>query len=222
MIYTCDNCHYTFEAETLPASCPDCGKETVNRRFGDKILPTPAVREATEREAAWLVETRAELAAEEEQKRRLQSVDSYDMTDDEHNWAMVMIHEMPAPSTEEASRMVRTVFRSLHHDPAKMLEHYIQIRKQFTRKISDDRADLEKAGKDEPISIARFTDEGETVLLDGLDVYVSALSVLYHFRPYDFLHTPTLGDLRRIDLKKIAEEPGAGYIQFLLDFEGEL
>lgn len=34
-----------------------------------------------------------------------------------------------------------------------------------------------------------------------------------------FLCTPTHGDLWRIDLKKIAEEPSAAYIQALLGFQ---
>lgn len=28
-IYTCDACHYTFEAETGCDQCPDCGKKRV-------------------------------------------------------------------------------------------------------------------------------------------------------------------------------------------------
>lgn len=28
MIYTCENCNYTFEAEDL-SQCPDCGKYTL-------------------------------------------------------------------------------------------------------------------------------------------------------------------------------------------------
>ena len=74
MICTCDNCHYTFEAESLPLSCPDCGKEKINRRIGDKIKSAPAVRPATSDEIAWYEENQMELAAEAEQKRQLQSV----------------------------------------------------------------------------------------------------------------------------------------------------
>lgn len=67
------------------------------------------------------------------------------------------------------------------------------------------------------VYVASMNDDGETVLDDGMDDYGPALSILYRFRPYDFLQVPTLGNLRRIDLKKIAEEPSAGYAQFLLD-----
>lgn len=28
-IYTCDSCHYTFEAEAGCNQCPDCGKKRV-------------------------------------------------------------------------------------------------------------------------------------------------------------------------------------------------
>jgi len=221
MICTCDNCHYTFEAESLPLSCPDCGKEKINRRIGDKIKSAPAVRPATSDEIAWYEENQMELAAEAEQKRQLQSVETYDMTDEEYNWAMVMVHEKPTPKTDEARELTQSFYRSASHDPEKLLEHYLQIRKQFTGKISEDRAALRKTGKHEPFLVAQFSGE-EPVLIDGLDQYGSALCVLYHFKPYDFLHTPTLGDLRRIDLKRIAEEPSAGFSQFLLDWLNSL
>ncbi len=50
MIFTCDNCHYTFEADSLPDFCPDCHKEKLNRRFGRKTIEASAVREATKQE----------------------------------------------------------------------------------------------------------------------------------------------------------------------------
>ena len=46
MIFTCENCLYTFETDSKPERCPDCG------RFG--------TREATEQEIAWYVNVHAE------------------------------------------------------------------------------------------------------------------------------------------------------------------
>lgn len=217
MICTCDNCHYTFSADALPHSCPDCGKEKINRRIETQIISSPAVREASEAEIAWYEQAQKELAAEEHQKETIKSLDSYGMTDDEHNWAMVMLFTHGLPTTDEARQLVRSQLRIALKSPEKALEHYQMVRRIFTGNISKDRKDLAKAGKHEPFCVANLNNDGELELRDDVDAYGPALSILYRFRPYDFLHTPTLGDLRRIDLKKIAEDPSAGYAQFLLD-----
>lgn len=220
MICTCDNCHYTFQTDSFPLSCPDCGKEKINRRIETKIISAPAVREATEAEIAWYEQAQKELAAEEHQKETMKSLDTYanyGMTNDEYNWAMVMLFTYGLPATDEARQLVRSQLHIALKDPEKTLEHYQMVRRIFTSNVSKDRSELKKAGKHEPISVATFNDDGESELCDDVDAYGPALSILYRFRPYDFLHTPTLGDLRRIDLKKIAEDPSAGYAQFLLD-----
>lgn len=218
MICTCDNCHYTFESATLPLSCPDCGKESVNRRFRDTIRSTPAVRPATSEEIAWYEDMQLELEKEIKREDLLKSVDSYGMTDEEHNWAMVMVHQQPKPKTDEAVQQTQFWLRTVLRDPQKSLEYYLQVRKEFTRNISAERSALERDGRSEPFFVAHLNDDGETELVSGLDAYGSALSILYHFKPYDFLHRPTLGDLRRINLKRIAENPTEGYSQFLLDW----
>ncbi len=46
MIFTCENCLYTFKADAKPERCPDCG------RFGP--------RDATEQEIAWFMSVRPE------------------------------------------------------------------------------------------------------------------------------------------------------------------
>lgn len=48
----CDVCHYCFEAESLPDSCPDCGKTDYQNR--------PAIRPATEKEVQDLLRARDE------------------------------------------------------------------------------------------------------------------------------------------------------------------
>lgn len=222
MICTCDNCHYTFQSDALPGYCPDCGRETINRRFESKVISAPAVRPATDAEIKWYEDYQAEVAAAADQKKRLISIDSYEMTDDEHNWAMVMLAEHQVPKTDVGKASLATYLHSLPQDPDRAVEKYLTVRKVFTRRIGEDRSALKKAGIPEPYVITRLNDEGETVLVDGLDGYGPALSILYQFKPYDFLRKPTLGNLKKIDLEKIAREPGTGYLQFLLDWESSL
>lgn len=102
-------------------------------------------------------------------------------------------------------------------NPEKTLEYYQLIRRIFTRRVGDDRQELEKAGMRKPVIVTEINADRDTILRNDLNQYNPALSILYRFRSYDFLHTPTLVNLRRIDLKKIAEEPSADYAQFILD-----
>lgn len=53
-VCTCDACRYTFTADTIPGSCPDCGK--------------PAVRPATESEIREYHKIQEELREEEKLK----------------------------------------------------------------------------------------------------------------------------------------------------------
>lgn len=235
MICTCDNCHYTFVAPTLPTACPDCGKEKINRRIGNKIISAPAVREATDDEKSWFKEMQAELAEEDQRKETVKSLEKYAMTEDEYNWALILIYEHSLPKTDDAKHVMNSILRSALSDPEKTLSYYQDIKKMFTRHVSDDRSELSKAGKSEPVSIYdHHWDEGgddedypAPTLISGLEQYGPALYTLYHFRrdedrPFFLFGIPNLGNIRRIDLKKIAEDPSAGYAQFLLDWTGSL
>ena len=222
MICTCDNCHYTFEADALPGHCPDCCKEKINRRVGTKIIESAAVREATLQECGWYEDIRREAAVAEHRKATFNNFDGSGMTDDEYNWAMVMLFEWlnsPKPKTEEARNMTMFFFRQTFSDPEKLLEYYLHIRREFNRDITNDRNRLKSEGRREPFAgVTRMSDDGEFELIENIDDYGPALSVLYRFRLdeiHSFLHTPNIGDLRKIDLKKIAKEPSAAYSQFL-------
>ncbi len=63
-LYTCDNCHYTFEAEELPNRCPDCGKTSVNHKVYERIIAIPCIRQVTETELAIFERTQKEIAIE--------------------------------------------------------------------------------------------------------------------------------------------------------------
>ena len=214
MICTCDNCHYTFTANALPLSCPDCGKETVNRRMDTRIISSPAVRVATDAEIAWYEQAQKELAAE-------QNADALreQMTIDEYNWSLIMQFEHQ-PKTKEARESTAAYLSAMRQDPDRASELYPTIRMLFSSKVTSERGDLRTAGVSEPVS---KPDEGEELPA----AFGPALRLLYSFKedrhaPSFLLSPPNLGNIRRIDIEKIAREPSAAYTQFLLDWEKRL
>ncbi|MCD7771826.1 MAG: hypothetical protein LUH23_07040 [Oscillospiraceae bacterium] len=66
MICYCDYCHYTFDSiachleDSIPESCPDCGKTHISAN-------NPAIRKATEKEAAEYRRIREEILNEEQE-----------------------------------------------------------------------------------------------------------------------------------------------------------
>ena len=211
MICTCDNCHYTFQSDALTLSCPDCGKETVNRRMGGRVISGPAVRIASEAEISWFEQSQKDLATE-------QNADSLreQMTTDEYNWSLIMEFEHQ-PKTKEARESTAAYLSSIRQDPDRAAELYPTIRRLFSSKVTRERGDLRTAGMSEPIT---KPDEIPAA-------YGPALRVLYSFKEDRhglsfLLSPPNLGNIRRIDLEKIAREPSAAYTQFLLDWEKSL
>lgn len=47
MIYTCDNCHYTFASDEQLYICPECNVSSIERKLGTYITSTLALRKAT-------------------------------------------------------------------------------------------------------------------------------------------------------------------------------
>lgn len=166
MICTCDNCHYTFTADALPLSCPDCGKETVNRRMGGKVISSPAVREASDTEITWFEQTQKELAAEHNADTLREQ-----MTTDEYNWSLIMEFEHQ-PKTKEARESTAVYLSALRQDPDRATEIYPTISKLFTSKVTRERGDLRTAGVSEP---PRWPDEDFEIP----SAYGPALRVLY-------------------------------------------
>lgn len=37
MVFTCDNCHFIFDAENYLDQCPDCGKYAVRRATEEEV-----------------------------------------------------------------------------------------------------------------------------------------------------------------------------------------
>ena len=67
MIFTCDNCNYTFAAPKKPDSCPDCGKsvahKVINNGVYEQSYTCPAVRVANTTEKIWFERVQSELKA---------------------------------------------------------------------------------------------------------------------------------------------------------------
>lgn len=218
MYYTCDACHYTFEAEMLPNSCPDCGKEEIGRRIKDRIIKAPAVRKANEEEIEWYKNIQDEITTEENQKKAIKKLSEYDMTDDEFNWSIILsVQYITQPLLIEP--FIR--FARIGDNTESTLNFYIQTRRDFSRRVTDDKNELKERG----IMEQGYPIDRELPIEDYFDYWKEigvALQAVYYFRNIPFLHTPNLGDVRKIDLKKITEQPSDGYKQFLLDWENKL
>jgi len=209
MIYTCDNCNSTFAADMRPYSCPDCGKEFINRRFDRKIKLMDAVRPATKEEISMYEVAQKELKFEDSLPALRDR-----MTVDEYNWSMI-IHFEHQPDDLNVRPLFAEYIASLRLDPDRAAEHYRTIRRMFTKHLNDDRAALKAAGVSEPVS----KPEG-----DLPDIFGPALRLLYRFKddrnnPGSPAALPNLGSVRRINLEKIAREPSAAYTQFMMDWE---
>ena len=126
MICTCDACHYTFYADTLPSRCPDCGKEQIHRRVRERIIPSPAVRVATGEEVAWFENVRRELSSEESLERL-----SDGMTGDEYNWFLIMLFLHPMPKTRDTRLALATYLSAVRQDSEKASELHPTIRRML-------------------------------------------------------------------------------------------
>lgn len=50
MIYTCDNCHYTFASDEKVYICPECKVSSIGHKFGTINISISTLRQATEEE----------------------------------------------------------------------------------------------------------------------------------------------------------------------------
>ena len=94
MIYTCENCLFTFAADALPSSCPDCGKTTIIRRIGGQAITTAAVREATPQEKAWFAHIQEELAEEDDPSITVKLsdiIEAIEAVDDESTYRLDLV-----------------------------------------------------------------------------------------------------------------------------------
>ncbi len=146
------------------------------------------------------------------------------MTDDEYNLSLVMKHEITSPSDSDMWYMVAHHLNRIRTDQETAKRIYPDIRRVFNRKLNDDRKKLKEAGLSEPTTMPSSGNPEELEIWNSLG---SALQTLYRFKTNDNLPAflsgpPNLGNLRRIDLDKIATEPSPAYTDFLSKWEEAL
>ena len=262
MICTCDNCHYTFQAETLPSWCPDCGRERRNHKFASKIISVPCVRPATEDEAvqyekviaeerdvADLVEklkmlgepyfykssyscdeddsgedqtedqtvTDTETEAEDETETETETEteddfspfayppDPYNLSVHEHNFALMVIYYVKQMGRFYGKQDLEKMI--MGENAEDKVELFKNVKKIFTRGINNEERGIEKPSH---------------VSMEIWRQATPALKTLYAFRQDDsfkllFGDPPNRGNIKRIDLEKLATEPSEGFMRFLTE-----
>ena len=224
MICTCDNCHYTFECPELPTRCPDCGKETRSHKVGSRIVSLVCVREATDAEIDCYKRIQCELAEEESQAAATAALadklmalgdpfsfedDPYDMPVHEHNFALMLIyytHTMGFYGKRDLNRMIVST------DTQEKMELFNKVRTSFVQAIN------------------RESQDNQNALFLDREIWEKAtpvLKTLYSFRQDNDLklllnEVPNRGNIRRIDLQKIAESPSEGLVRFMTELYNEL
>ena len=240
MICTCDNCHYTFEADALPTWCSNCGKEARNHKFASKIISVPCVRIATEDEASWYEkaisderdatdlaekirmlgepffrkeyeEEETEEETEEDETEETSGIfgvsypaDPYGLSVHEHNFALMLIYyikQLGYFGKQDLEKMI------MSDDVDEKAELYKNVKKTFNRGINTEERQVEK-----PSRLTREVWEAAT----------PALKVLYSFRQDDDFKmwmgdVPNRGNIKRIDVQKLAAEPSEGFVRFLTE-----
>ena len=247
MICTCDNCHYTFAADELPTWCSNCGQENRNHKFAGKILSVPCIRPATEDEAdqyekvvaeerdvadlveklrmlgepyfdrPWqhedesdeTVEDDNEEVGNEEADEDEGSIfdyppDPYNLPVHEHNFALMLVYyikQLGYFGRHDLEKMI------MGEDIEEKVALYKNVKKIFTSGINKEERGIEKPNH---------------VNMEVWSVATPALKTLYAFRQDDhikilFGDVPNRGNIKRIDVQKLAEEPSEGFVRFMTE-----
>ena len=251
MICTCDNCHYTFQANDLPTWCANCGQEARSHKFASKIISVPCVRPATEDEAARYEAVIAEErnTADLVEKLRLlgepyfdrpwrrddESVDAddtgaedtdeaadedetedehspfdyppdpYNLPVHEHNFALMVVYYIKQLGRFYGKQDLEKMIMSTDID--EKVELFKNVKKVFTRGINTEERGIEKPYR---------------VDMEIWSAATPALKTLYAFRQDDhikilFGDVPNRGNIKRIDVQKLATEPSEGFMRFLTE-----
>lgn len=197
----------------MPERCPDCGKDivvkTAKKDGQERKIVLPAVRPATEAEIAEHEKILMEFAAEDAFAHRVKDVRHYDMSMGEHNLAlMLLFYFRNCPISylrvKPNALLKESPFECVDTS-AEALRLYTDVKKHFSSEIGKERRQYDA---------------------DGAMPHGSALDVLYAFRQKELAafmgNTPNLGDVRRVDVKEIAERPSAEFLRFLTDWDNSL
>ena len=216
--FTCDACHYIFQSDDIPSSCPVCNASSIVAQNGSgRKFKVPAVRISTETE---MEQSRLADTTESAKKsflERVKSLSGYTLTDDEYHTAlMLLFYFRSAPEQFTAgylydllhgrnsfieNRMAETSARNL----------YIQAQKHFASELGKERRET---GCNDATEVAAYTKKG------------SAASLLLLFRQNEadqFLcKTPNLTNIRNVKFDQVIKEPGEDYIRFLMDWHNSV
>lgn len=212
--YLCSACYRFIEAESQPEKCPVCHIASVlcSTKSGRK-LRLPAVRPAGEAE---ILAYRAAVDADYADKSFLERVDglsSYVLSDDEYHIALMLLFYSKSESTEHIVHYLG------HLLPAKRLcmedrtamamawSLYMSAKNHLTSQVSQER---------------RLAGEADAAKAAAKTPPDSATHILLRFRQSEYdtkLKKPrNLGNIRRVNLKKVVMEPSDEYLRFLTEW----
>ena len=236
MICTCDNCHYTFAADELPTWCSSCGQEKRNHKFAGKILSVPCVRPATEDEATQYEKVVAEEQDVADLVEKLRMLgepyfdkpwknetdetgeeddgeadedegfdyppDPYNLPVHEHNFALMLVYYIKRLGYFGRHDLEKMI---MGEDIEEKVALYKNVKKVFTSGINTEERGIEKPNH---------------VNMEVWSAATPALKTLYAFRQDDDFKmlmgdVPNRGNIKRIDVQKLAEEPSEGFMRFL-------
>lgn len=90
--FTCDACHYIFQSDAIPLSCPVCNTSSViAQNSTSRKFKIPAVRISTETEISQSKIAETEESARKSFLDRVKSLPGYTLTDDEYHTALMLL-----------------------------------------------------------------------------------------------------------------------------------
>jgi hypothetical protein len=213
-LFACNACRYFFEADALPDTCPNCHLDSVlGSTDSGRRVSFPAVRAATEAEVKAYEEVGKAAQEERDFLEWLDSLSSYDLSNDEYHVALMLLHSFRTTPDLYTKHFTNDLLPAKKggiegwnaQAMARIL--YIDVKKSFTSKINQER---QNAGTNDIVKVAAQTPPD------------SAANVLRRFRQNEitkiFRDPQNLGDIRRVDLEKVVLEPSDGYLRFLTEW----
>lgn len=212
--FTCDACHYIFQSDEIPSSCPACNASSIVARNGTgRKFKIPAVRISTETETEQSRLADTEESVKKSFLERVKSLSHYTLTDDEYHTAlMLLFYFKSAPEEFTTGYLNELLYGRNSLIENKMAETsarniYIQAQKHFSSELGRERRET---GCNDATEVAAYTEKG------------SAASLLLLFRQNEIdqilYKTPNLTNIRNVKFDQVIKEPGEDYIRFLMDW----
>ena len=216
--FTCDACHYIFQSDDIPPSCPVCSASAViAQNDSGRKFKIPAVRISTETEMEQSRLADAEEAAKKSFLGRVKSLTGYTLTDDEYHTALMLLFYFRSSPEEYTSIHLNDLLsgrnsfieNKIAETAAENL--YIQAQKHFRLELGRERRET---GCNDAVDVAAYTEKG------------SAASLLLLFRQNvtDQIlgKTPNLTNIRSVKFDQVVKGPSGDYIRFLIDWHNSV